>query len=69
MERHRFADLEVGTGVVVTRDDGSTFTTRTRSKPWQLGHGGWVVSLVGAAGCFDLDRIERTWPTTEGATT
>jgi hypothetical protein len=30
----------------------------TRSEPWQLGHGAWVVSLEGKAGGFDVTKLE-----------
>ena len=29
----------------------------TRSEPWQLGHGAWVVSLKGYSGGFSLDNL------------
>lgn len=46
-----------GTDVVVRADDGSLWHTQTRSFPWQLGHGTWVVSLVGKTGGYELDRV------------
>jgi hypothetical protein len=49
--------LPVGTPVVVTKDDGSQIHTKTRSTPWQLGHGAWVVSVEGISGGYDLSRI------------
>ena len=48
-----------GTDVTVTRDDGSQWLTRTRTDPWQLGDGTWVVALEGRAGGFRLDRVRR----------
>ncbi len=48
-----------GTDVTVTRDDGSLWQTRTRTDPWQLGDGTWVVALEGRAGGFALDRVRR----------
>jgi hypothetical protein len=48
-----------GTAVTVTRDDGSPWLTRTRTEPWQLGDGTWVVALEGRAGGFRLDRVRR----------
>ena len=46
-----------GTSVIVRKDDGSDFPTKTRSKPWQLGHGDWVVSVEGIAGGYALGRV------------
>ena len=34
-------------------DDGSVTLTRTRSEPWQLGHGQWVVKVIGKTGGVD----------------
>lgn len=51
--------LPNGTAVTVTRDDGSLWITRTRTDPWQLGDGTWVVALEGRAGGFRLDRVRR----------
>ena len=33
------------------------FTAPTRSKPWQLGHGEWVVSVEGRTGGYALDDL------------
>lgn len=46
-----------GTPVLVVLDDYSIVSTVTRSPPWQLGHGAWVVSLKGRSGGFDLKRV------------
>lgn len=51
--------LPIGTPVIVTKDDGSEFRTYTRSAPWQLGHGAWVVSVDGISGGYDLERIRK----------
>lgn len=51
--------LRSGEAVVVTRDDGSTWETRTRSEPWKLGGHTWVVQLKGLAGCYALERVRR----------
>lgn len=48
-----------GTAVLVTEDDGSKTTTVTRSKPWQLGHGTWVVLVKGKVGGYRLSRMTR----------
>ena len=48
-----------GTDVTVTRDDGSEWLTKTRTEPWQLGDGTWVVALEGRAGGFSLERVRR----------
>ena len=46
----------LGTDVTVTRDDGSLWLTRTRTDPWQLGDGTWVVGLEGRAGGRSEER-------------
>ena len=43
--------------VVYTDDRGEEHATRTRSAPWQLGHGQHVVMLEGRSGGFDLARV------------
>lgn len=51
----------VGTPVLAwtgTRDDAPRWT-KTRSEPWQLGGGHWVVSVEGIAGGIALSHIER----------
>lgn len=50
-------DWPVGLAVVVTLDDGSQFQTTTRSEPWQLGHGEWVVLVEGIVGGYVLRRV------------
>lgn len=50
--------LPVGSAVIVHMDDGSKWHTKTRSLPWQLGHGQWVVMLEGKAGGYSLDRVQ-----------
>ena len=61
--RHRvdpaMTALPAGTLVNVRKDDGDTIVTRTRSLPWQLGHGDWVVSLEGISGGYALDRVTK----------
>lgn len=56
--------LPSGSTVTVRLDNGNIVITTTRSEPWQLGHGTWVVSLEGRAGGYALDRV--TPITTEG---
>jgi hypothetical protein len=48
----------VGMAVTVTKDDGATVNTRTRSLPWPLGHGHYVVLLEGASGGYDCNRVK-----------
>jgi hypothetical protein len=48
-----------GLDVDVRRDDGSVLQTFTRSVPWQLGHGQWVVKVDGIAGGYDVTRVTR----------
>lgn len=49
--------LAIGTPVNVRKDNGDIFETKTRSEPWQLGHGDWVVSVEGISGGYDLERV------------
>ena len=51
-------DDPAGTTVVVTLDNGAPWYTTTRSRPWQLGDGTWVVLLAGRTGGYRLDRCE-----------
>jgi len=53
--------IKRGTEVNVLLDDGNIWRTRTRSDPWQLGHGQWVVALEGKAGGYALDRVTEAW--------
>ena len=50
-------DLAVGTAVDVRMDDGEVRRTRTRSAPWQLGSGHWVVLLEGISGGYSMKRV------------
>lgn len=50
-------DLAIGTPVLVRRDDGTLLDTVTRSEPWQLGGGTWVVAVQGIAGGYALSRV------------
>lgn len=46
-----------GTRVWVVEDNFGVTITETRSAPWQLGHGQWVVLLVGRTGGFMIERV------------
>jgi hypothetical protein len=46
-----------GTAVNVRLDDGTIWPTKTRSLPWMLDHGAWVVMIEGRAGSYDLERV------------
>lgn len=52
-------DVPLGTAVVVTKDDGSKVSTRTRSGPWMLGGHTAVIMVEGLAGCYSLERVSR----------
>lgn len=52
--------LREGDEVVVRMDHGHPIGDdiyRVRCKPWQLGHGAWVVGLDGISGGYALDRV------------
>lgn len=36
--------------------------TTIRSEPWQLGHGEWVVAIVGKAGGVSCQALSRVTP-------
>lgn len=46
----------IGTAVTVTKDDGSTVDTATRSQPWKLGDT-WVILLDAISGGYALARV------------
>jgi hypothetical protein len=46
----------IGTTVTVTKDDGTTLATATRSAPWKL-CGTWVVMVDGISGGYALARV------------
>lgn len=49
--------FSVGIEVIVVKDDGSMWKTKTRSEAWELGHGQPVVALEGKSGGYDLSRV------------
>lgn len=48
----------LGTRVTVHRDNGQDMVTATRSFPWELPSGDWVVQLEGITGCYILDKVD-----------
>lgn len=59
----RWKDVPIGTPVILTKDDGSEFETKTRSGPWMLGascrdkgHTA-VIKVEGITGGYGLWRI------------
>lgn len=50
-------DAAVGTEVILVNDHMQIEWTRTRSVPWALGHGAWVVSVERRTGGYDLARL------------
>ena len=60
--------MKASTPVKVLLDDGTFWHTLTRSEPWKLGHGQWVVMLAGKSGGYDLARVYPVqWDTVEVA--
>ncbi len=47
----------IGQMVTVTQDDGSAIDSYTRSAPWRLDSGTWVILVAGFAGCYALARV------------
>ena len=52
-----FHALEPGDAVMVRHDDHSLRRHIVRQRPWQLGHGAWVVGLSEVSGGYDLGRV------------
>lgn len=57
MSSEPFTALEPGDAVLVRHDDGHVAKHVVRARPWQLGHGAWVVGLEGVSGGYSLDRV------------
>jgi hypothetical protein len=55
-------DVAEGTDVVVTKDRGEQFQTKTRSAPWLLGGHTAVIMVEGISGCYSLERIRKSEP-------
>lgn len=49
--------MPVGTPVWLTLDNGSTVETFTRSRPWYLPSGTWVILVEGRTGGWDCSRV------------
>lgn len=47
----------IGQPVTLIQDDLSEIDTYTRSAPWRLDSGTWVILLAGFAGCYALKRV------------
>lgn len=47
---------DVGTEVIVVLDDLHLRVTKTRSVPWEVGHGDLLVLLEGKSGGYKMDR-------------
>ncbi len=58
-------DVPMGTPVIVTKDFGEQFETKTRSEPWMLGASSQgpghtaVIKVEGITGCYLLERVRR----------
>jgi hypothetical protein len=50
-------DAARNASVRVLLDDGRVLETITRSEPWQIGSGHWVVLIVGRSGGMALERV------------
>src|ERR1700687_43814 len=61
----KWKDVPEGTPVIVTKDDGSEFHTKTRSKPWMLGASSRdqghtaVIMVEGITGGYGLWRVRK----------
>lgn len=54
-----WSQVPIGTPVLVKKDDGSIFTTRTRSAGWLLSGHSAVIMVEGISGAYSLERIQR----------
>lgn len=52
-------EVPEGAPVVVTRDLGEQFRTKTRSIPWLLGGHTAVIMVEGISGAYSLERVQR----------
>lgn len=51
--------LPIGSEVLYIDDAKSIWLTKTRSEPWRLDAGQWVVLLEGRTGGYDLGRVSK----------
>ena len=51
-------DLKPGDQVDQTDDFGNVHRRTVKYAPWQLGHGDWVVGLIGIRGGYALRRVQ-----------
>lgn len=49
----------VGVMVLVQKDDGSIYPTRTRSQAWMLSGHTAVIQVEGISGAYALERVKR----------
>lgn len=56
------AKYPVGRAVMVEKDDGSIYTTRTRSRASVLSGHTAVIFVDGISGCYLLDRVKAVNP-------
>lgn len=49
-----------GTPVIVTKDNGTEFHTKTRSMAWLLGEHTAVIMVEGISGGYALERVRKT---------
>lgn len=61
----QWTDVPEGTPVIVTKDDGQQFHTKTRSAPWML-CGTSVIMVEGIAGGYSLERVRLSAPPADG---
>lgn len=54
-----WANVPVGTSVVVTLDDGTEKHTKTRSEAFLLGGHSACIQLEGISGCYSLERVRK----------
>jgi hypothetical protein len=53
-------NVPVGSTVIVKRDSGEIFETKTRSEAWAIPSGMALVSVEGISGGYSLDRVKQS---------
>jgi hypothetical protein len=56
-KRHADKLTQIGMGVHVVRDDGTSMMTTLESLPWPVAGGYWIARVAGISGGYDCARI------------
>lgn len=61
----KWENVEIGTWIVVRKDNGEELRTKVRDKPLLLGDHSAVIWLEGISGCYSLERVRLMRPEDE----